>query len=40
MSELLSEVWEVLDIYKTRTTPFHPEADGKMEFYFKENELG
>jgi hypothetical protein len=31
MSELLSEVWELLDIYKKRTTPFHPEADGLSE---------
>ena len=31
MSELMAEVWELLDIHKTRTTPFHPECDGLSE---------
>ena len=30
-SELISELWELLDVHKLRTTPYHPECDGLSE---------
>jgi hypothetical protein len=30
-SELLSEIWECLDVHKTRTTPYFPSANGQAE---------
>ena len=32
-SKLMSEVCELLDIEKTRTTPLHPQSDGQVERY-------
>ena len=34
-SEILQHVYDILDIYKTRTTPYHPEADGGSEIAIK-----
>ena len=34
-SEMLQHVYDILDIYKTRTTPYHPEADGGSEIAIK-----
>jgi hypothetical protein len=30
-SELLSEIWECLDVHKTRKTPYFPSANGQAE---------
>lgn len=30
-SNLLNELWELLDVHKLRTTPYHPECDGLSE---------
>jgi transposase InsO family protein len=30
-SNLLSELWELLDVHKLRTTPYHPQCDGLTE---------
>jgi len=34
-SELLQHVYDLLDTYKTRTTPYHPEADGNSEVFIR-----
>lgn len=30
-SDLLKEVWNLLQVEKTRTTPYHPQSDGMVE---------
>ena len=30
-ADLLNTTWELLDIHKMRTTPYHPEGDGETE---------
>ena len=35
MSELVTQVCEIYDIEKTRTTPYHPQGDGQVERYNK-----
>ena len=30
-SNLISELWELLDVHRLRTTPYHPECDGLSE---------
>ena len=30
-ADLLNAVWELLDVHKLRTTPYHPECDGETE---------
>ena len=34
-SETLSEVYELLDIYKTRSTAYHPQTDGQTERFMR-----
>ena len=34
-AEMLQHVYDLLDVYKTRTTPYHPEADGGSEIAIK-----
>jgi hypothetical protein len=38
-SELLNELYEILDIEKLRTTPYHPECDGLSERSNRTNEM-
>jgi hypothetical protein len=30
-SALLAELWELLDVHKLRTSPYHPQCDGITE---------
>jgi hypothetical protein len=34
-SELLQHIYDFLDVYKTRTTAYHPEADGNSEVFIR-----
>ena len=38
-SELLNELYEILDIEKLRTTPYHPECDGLSERSSRTNKM-
>ena len=30
-ADLLNTIWELLDVHKMRTTPYHPKGDGETE---------
>jgi len=34
-AELLEEIWNLLDVHKTRTTPYHPQCDGQSERFMR-----
>jgi hypothetical protein len=35
-SDLLQHIYDLLDVYKTRTTAYHPEADGNSEVFIRQ----
>ena len=35
-ADMLQHVYDLLDIYKTRTTPYHPQADGGSEVFIRQ----
>ena len=34
-SELVEQIWNLLDVHKTRTTPYHPQCDGQSERFMR-----